>query len=144
MNNQKGITLVALIITIIVMLILAGVSISLVVGENGVLTQAENAGTQTEEAEAEQAVSLAFADLMMQYYGATTEAAKEAVYTKTNVEKAIKDNGAKSATVTLAEGATAVTKDVTTITVNELTITVDIEESTTGALKLVSAEDTTK
>ena len=46
MRNQKGITLVALVITIIVLLILAGVSISLVLGQNGVLNQASNAVVQ--------------------------------------------------------------------------------------------------
>ena len=43
MKNSKGITLIALIITIIVMLILAGVSISMVVGENGIIIRAQNA-----------------------------------------------------------------------------------------------------
>ena len=41
LKQKKGITLVALVITIIVLLILAGVSISMVVGDNGVLTQAQ-------------------------------------------------------------------------------------------------------
>ena len=54
MKNNKGITLVALVITIIVLLILAGVSISMVVGENGVLSRATNAATETSKAEAEQ------------------------------------------------------------------------------------------
>ena len=40
-NKNKGITLIALIITILVMLILAVVSISAVVGDNGVMTRAE-------------------------------------------------------------------------------------------------------
>ena len=51
MKENKGITLIALVITIIVLLILAGVAIATLTGENGVLTQAENAGTQTEIAE---------------------------------------------------------------------------------------------
>ena len=42
-RNNKGITLVSLVITIIVMLILAGVSLSMVVGENSVLKQASRA-----------------------------------------------------------------------------------------------------
>ena len=50
-NKNRGVTLIALVITIIVLLILAGVSIATLTGENGVLTQAENAGTQTEIAE---------------------------------------------------------------------------------------------
>lgn len=41
MKNNKGITLIALVITIVVMLILAAVTISLVLGENGVVTTAE-------------------------------------------------------------------------------------------------------
>ena len=42
-RKQKGITLIALVITIIVLLILAGVSINLVVGEGGILGKAQNA-----------------------------------------------------------------------------------------------------
>ena len=48
--NQKGITLIALVITIIVLLILAGVSIAMLTGENGILTQAQRAKTETENA----------------------------------------------------------------------------------------------
>ncbi len=40
MRNQKGVTLIALVITIIVLLILAGVSIAMLTGDNGILTQA--------------------------------------------------------------------------------------------------------
>lgn len=42
-NNQQGITLIALVVTIIVLLILTGVSISMLVGDNGLLTKANNA-----------------------------------------------------------------------------------------------------
>ena len=40
MKNQRGITLIALVITIIVLLILAGITITLLMGENGVLNRA--------------------------------------------------------------------------------------------------------
>ena len=43
MRNQKGITLIALVITIIVLLILAGVSIAMLSGENGILNKASEA-----------------------------------------------------------------------------------------------------
>ena len=43
MRNQKGVTLIALVITIIVLLILAGVSIAMLTGDNGILTQAKSA-----------------------------------------------------------------------------------------------------
>ncbi|MBS5858412.1 MAG: hypothetical protein KIC60_08030, partial [Clostridium sp.] len=54
-QNEKGITLVALVVTIIVLLILAGVSIAMLTGENGILTQAteskkaNTAGTEKEQ-----------------------------------------------------------------------------------------------
>ena len=48
---NKGITLIALVITIIVLLILAGVSITMLTGNNGILTQAQNAKKETEEAQ---------------------------------------------------------------------------------------------
>ena len=49
MKNTKGITLIALVITIIVLLILAGISIAMLTGQNGILTQASNAKQATEE-----------------------------------------------------------------------------------------------
>ena len=50
MKKQKGITLIALIITIIVLLILAGVSIATLTGENGLLNKAVTAKEATERA----------------------------------------------------------------------------------------------
>ena len=47
-RNKKGITLIALVITIIVLLILAGVSIAMLTGTNGILTQAQKAKLSTE------------------------------------------------------------------------------------------------
>ena len=45
--NAKGITLIALVVTIIVLIILAGVSIAMVVGDNGIITQAQRASKET-------------------------------------------------------------------------------------------------
>ena len=50
-KTSKGITLIALVITIIVLLILAGVSIAMLTGKNGIITQAQNAKNKTAEAE---------------------------------------------------------------------------------------------
>ena len=41
MKNNKGITIVALVVTIVVLLILAGVSINLVLGNNGIVKKAQ-------------------------------------------------------------------------------------------------------
>ena len=49
-KEEKGITLIALVITIVVLLILAAVSIATLTGENGILTRANDAKTETEEA----------------------------------------------------------------------------------------------
>lgn len=54
MKKQNGITLIALVITIIVLLILAGVSISAVIGENGIATKAKETAERTEEAKKEE------------------------------------------------------------------------------------------
>ena len=53
-KGTKGITLIALVITIIVLLILAGVSIAMLTGQNGILTQAQNAKEQTEQSQEEE------------------------------------------------------------------------------------------
>ncbi len=50
-NKNKGITLIALVVTIIVLLILAGISISMLTGQNGILTRAAESKVKTEEAE---------------------------------------------------------------------------------------------
>ncbi len=47
-KNERGITLIALVVTIVVLLILAGVSISMLTGENGIITQAQDAKLATE------------------------------------------------------------------------------------------------
>ena len=50
LKNKKGITLVALVVTIVVLLILAGVSINLVLGNNGIIAKAKEAETKSAEA----------------------------------------------------------------------------------------------
>ena len=59
LRNQKGITLVALVITIIVLLILAGVTISMVLGQNGILNQANQAKAENQKANVEEQVQMA-------------------------------------------------------------------------------------
>ena len=59
MKKNNGITLIALVITIIVLLILAGVTIATLTGENGILTRASEASEKTKQANAEEQVQLA-------------------------------------------------------------------------------------
>ena len=58
-KQTKGITLIALVITIIVLLILAGVTINMLTGDNGILKQATNARETNSKAEFEEQVKLA-------------------------------------------------------------------------------------
>ena len=51
MKDQKGITLVALVITIIILLILAGISIATLTGENGLFKRAKDAKNNTVDAQ---------------------------------------------------------------------------------------------
>ena len=55
-KTNKGITLIALVITIIVLLILAGVTIAMITGENGILTKTTEAKNKTAEAAAKEKV----------------------------------------------------------------------------------------
>ncbi len=57
-KKQTGITLVALVVTIVVLLILAGVSISLVLGQNGLISNAKDARDKTLESEKQESISL--------------------------------------------------------------------------------------
>ena len=54
MRKQRGITLIALVVTIIILIILSGVSINLVLGENGIITIAKRAKENTELAKVEE------------------------------------------------------------------------------------------
>ncbi|MCI8637238.1 MAG: hypothetical protein HFJ36_05335, partial [Clostridia bacterium] len=56
---NKGITLIALVITIIVLLILAGVTIATLTGENGVLTKVQTAKNKTNEASVREKAQIA-------------------------------------------------------------------------------------
>ncbi len=58
LKKEKGITLIALVVTIIVLIILVGVSINLVLGENGIVEKAKFAKEQTEQAKTNEEKSL--------------------------------------------------------------------------------------
>ena len=58
LKNKNGITLIALVVTIVVLLILAGVSISMLTGENGIIKQAQDAKEKNEIAEERELVEL--------------------------------------------------------------------------------------
>ena len=94
---SKGITLVALVITIIILLILAGISISALTNQ-GLFKNAKAAQNATEKAEKEQGQRLnEYEDEINKYLGNSKDESKEESKV-TTVEEAIKKNGALSTT----------------------------------------------
>ena len=96
MKKQNGITLIALVITIIVLLILAGVSISLVIGDNGILTQATEAVTENRKASISEDIAMAWAGLETEYvrnWTTSTSAKKEDYFTEINFKDALATKG---------------------------------------------------
>ena len=59
MEKNKGVTLIALIITIIILLILAGITINMVLGNNGIIAKAQIAKEQTQEKQKDEEEELA-------------------------------------------------------------------------------------
>jgi competence protein ComGC len=70
-KTQKGITLIALVITIIVLLILAGITINLTIGQNGIITTAQQAGKNYQQAAEDEQTQLA------EFLGETTDKINE-------------------------------------------------------------------
>ena len=71
-NNYKGVSLVALVITIIVLLILAGISLSFAFGENGIITKAQEAKERTNISQAEETIKTRIANLQVEKNGQAT------------------------------------------------------------------------
>ena len=66
MKKHSGITLIALVITIIVLLILAGVTVVTLTGDNGLITKAYDAENQTEIAKEKEQISLAYTTMKLE------------------------------------------------------------------------------
>lgn len=65
-NKQRGITLIALVITVIVLLILAGISISALTGENGILSKSKKAKLETSHGAVKEAVITAYNEYILE------------------------------------------------------------------------------
>ena len=89
-KSKKGITLIALVITIVVLLILAGVSIAMLTGNNGILTQANNAKIEQSHSAVEEGIKLAYNEWKIEINTSSTAklASTETVTIKGEEEKA--------------------------------------------------------
>ncbi len=82
MKKENGITLISLIITIIIMLILAGVSLSMVMGDGSMLDQANAAADKTKIAEVQEYIDLATASNKMAKYSKIGLKSKDTLVTE--------------------------------------------------------------
>ena len=97
-EKNNGITLIALVVTIIVLLILAGVSISMLTGNNGIITQAQKAKRETEESQEKENLEIAVASSQIKdtdTLGITKENLENAIKEQfgNNKNFSIEDNG---------------------------------------------------
>ena len=96
-KNKKGITLVALIVTIVVLLILAGVSLNLLVGNNGIITRAKQAQISNDLSSYKEQLAMFIAEKKVEnpeFYESSLTAGKNSLYYNTKIsedEKTIKD-----------------------------------------------------
>ena len=72
-KQRQGITLIALVVTIIVLLILAGISIAMLTGQNGILNRATEAKNTTGTAQVDEQVKLSVAEALSNGLGTITE-----------------------------------------------------------------------
>jgi type II secretory pathway pseudopilin PulG len=112
MKKQNGITLVALVITIIVLLILAGVSLALVTSNSGIIKQASNAVSTQEKSTALEEVKMAASTAYTNYKIAQAENVN-AVAKDSYDEQIFKEECSSATSVTVAfseDGNTATVK----------------------------------
>ena len=76
-KKNKGITLIALVITIIILLILAGISISMLTGQNGILNRTQEAKVKNEKSQAQEEVTIALNYLQIENETSSTTLTQE-------------------------------------------------------------------
>ena len=86
-NKANGITLIALVVTIIVLLLLAGISIQMLTGDNGILQRATDAKTKNDEAQIKERIQLAYTGALTGEKGTLTQESLEAELTQEFGEK---------------------------------------------------------
>ena len=106
LNNKKGITLIALVVTVVVLIILAGVSINAVLGDNGIIKKANQAASVTKEAEVKEAINRTILEFYLTNDYATLED-----FLKAKAEDGSIDSVTKNAdgTLTVKKGNYSVT-----------------------------------
>ena len=98
-KEMKGITLVALVVTIVVLLILAGVSINTVLGEDGIIKKAKEAAEATKRASAEEEMNRLVLEYQLASNDETLESFLQEKVTEGRIDE-VTDNGDGTITIT--------------------------------------------
>ena len=98
-KEMKGITLVALVITIVVLLILAGVSINTVLGDDGIIKKAKEAAEATKRASAEEEMDRLVLEYQLASNDETLESFLQEKVTEGRIDE-VTDNGDGTITIT--------------------------------------------
>ena len=125
LKTNKGITLIALVITIIVLLILAGVSIAMLTGENGILTRANDASDDSKRAEISDKVNMA---IQSAYADAVVESTTSPSIDVTKLET-IYSSDNKGETFDITDGNLNADSEAATVTQDGKTYNVTLKKS---------------
>ena len=106
LNNKKGITLIALVVTVVVLIILAGVSINAVLGDNGIIKKANQAASVTKEAEVKEAINRTILEFYLTNDYETLEDFLKAKATEGKIDSVTKN---ADGTLTVKKGEYSVT-----------------------------------
>ena len=98
-KTEKGITLVALVVTIVVLLILAGVSINTVLGDDGIIKKAKEAAEATKRASAEEEMNRLVLEYQLAKNDETLESFLKEKVTEGRID-GVTDNGDGTITIT--------------------------------------------
>ena len=106
LNNKKGITLIALVVTVVVLIILAGVSINAVIGDDGIIKKAQNSANLTKEAEVKEAINRTILEFYLTDDYETLEDFLKAKVTEGKIDSVTKN---ADGTLTVKKGEYSVT-----------------------------------
>ena len=106
LKNKKGITLIALVVTVVVLIILAGVSINAVLGDNGIIKKANQAASVTKEAEVKEAINRTILEFYLTEDYETLEDFLNAKVTEGKIDSVTKN---ADGTLTVKKGEYSVT-----------------------------------
>ena len=101
LKNTKGITLIALVVTIIVLLILAGVSIAMLTGNNGILTQGKRAKEEQAHAAVKEGIMLLYNEYKTKQEVNSSKVQEETKVASTEFVKIAANEGAEGTTENL-------------------------------------------